>query len=98
MILIDLVKRLSVIVCVINALCILSEDQLLFPCIIKAALLIGDAILYRKHTVCIIIVCSSQIGRYMATIRPPTKMPKTAMIMGSRRDVRLSTKLSTASS
>ena len=46
----------------------MDQNELLFPCIIKAALLIGYAILYRKHTVCIIIVCSSQIGGYMAIL------------------------------
>src|SRR5690625_1556942 len=41
---------------------------------------------------------SWKMGRYMATIRQPTRIPSTAMIMGSSRVVRLSTALSTEAS
>ena len=43
-------------------------------------------------------VPSINMGMYIAIIRPPTNTPKIDMIMGSMRELRLSTALSTAAS
>ena len=41
---------------------------------------------------------SIKIGRYMAIISPPIRTPSIDIIMGSRRELKLSTALSTAAS
>jgi hypothetical protein len=41
---------------------------------------------------------SINMGMYIATIKPPTKTPRIDIIMGSIRELRLSTALSTAAS
>src|SRR5262249_62337045 len=52
----------------------------------------------RYHLCHFISVTRRKIGRYIATTRPPTTTPRNTIMMGSSRDVRAVTAVSTSSS